>query len=84
MGSIIIIATYGQCNLWLQALAEEAALDTGYDLEEEDDALRAAKTPSDLLLDSSTKAGVFLKLIGLSNQFALSSDVMDGDTRLFT
>ena len=40
----------------MQALADEAALDTGYDLEEEDDALRAAQTPADLLLDSSTKA----------------------------
>ncbi len=55
-------------NGLLQALAEEAALDTGYDLEEEDDALRTAQTPADLLLDSSTKAGPLIPNISIAPQ----------------
>ena len=39
-----------------QALAAEDALDGGADVEEDDDALRSAQTPVDLLVDPLTKA----------------------------
>ena len=66
---------YVNVRCGLQALADEAALDTGYDLEEEDDALRAAKTPTDLLLDSSTKARIFFPYHSCNLDF---SNVMHG------